>query len=99
MPEKLTWKVFTENLNTLFQLTPEGGTALEAELVEVKPGRSTSRQEQFALLFRAPQDAPVQQGMFHLEHDKIPAADLFLTPVRKDEQGLYYEAIFNRMLG
>jgi hypothetical protein len=36
--------------------------------------------------------------MFRLEHDKIGAIDLFLVPVRKDEQGLYYEAVFNRLL-
>jgi hypothetical protein len=98
MPDKLTWKDFTENLNTPFQLTPEGGTALEAELVEVKPGRSTPRQEQFSLLFRAAQDVPLQQGMFRLEHDKIGAFNLFLVPVRKDEQGFCYEAVFNRLL-
>ena len=98
MLEKLTREIFAENLNTRFRMFPQGGPVVEVELIEVKPGRSTPRQEQFAILFRAPQDAPAQQGMFRLEHDKVGAIDLFLVPVRRDEQGLYYEAVFNRLL-
>ena len=98
MLEKLTRETFTGNLNTRFRVVPEGADAVEAELVEVKPGRSTPRQEQFSLLFRGPQDVPLQQGMFRLEHDKMGAFDLFMVPVRKDEQGFYYEAVFNRLL-
>ena len=97
MLEKLTWATLTENLNTPFRVMLDGAASLELELIEVKPGRSTPRQEQFALLFRAPLDAPLQQGMFLLEHDKIGAFDLFLVPVRKDEQGFFYEAVFNRL--
>ena len=98
MLEKLTWATFTENLHTRFRITSEGVGVVEVELIEVKPGRSTPRQEQFSLLFQAPQDVPLQQGMFRLEHDKIGAFDLFMVPVRKDEQAFYYEAVFNRLL-
>lgn len=98
MLEKLTWAIFTENLNTRFRINHQDAPALEVELIEVKPGRSTPRQEQFSLLFQAPQDVPIQQGMFRLEHDKIGEFDLFLVPVRKDEQAFYYEAVFNRLL-
>ena len=97
MPEKLTWKAFTESLNTRFRIISDAA-AVEVELIEVRPGRSTPRQEQFALLFQAPQDVPLQQGMFRLEHDKIGTFDLFLVPVRKDKQAFYYEAVFNRLL-
>ena len=98
MLETLTRDTFAENVNTRFRVMLEGADAIEAELIEVKPGRSTPRQDQFSLLFRAPQDVALQQGMFRLEHDKMGAFDLFLVPVRKDEQGFYYEAIFNRLL-
>ena len=98
MLETLTRETFAENLNTRFRLMLEGANAIEAELIEIKPGRSTPRQEQFSLLFRAQQDVPLQQGVFRLEHDKIGAFDLFLVPVRKDEQACYYEAVFNRLL-
>ena len=91
-------EAFAENSNTRFRVMLEGADSVEAELVEVKPGRSTPRQEQVSLLFRAPQDVALQQGMFRLEHDKMGAFDLFLVPVRKDEHGFYYEAVFNRLL-
>jgi hypothetical protein len=98
MLETLTRETFAENLNTRFRVMPEGADAIEAELIEVKPGRSTPRQDQFSLLFRAPQDVPLQQGVYRLEHEKIGTFDLFLVPVRKDEQWFYYEAVFNRLL-
>jgi hypothetical protein len=98
MLEKLKKETLDENLNTRFRIMLDGAASMEVELIEVKPGRSTPRQEQFAILFRAPQDAPAQQGLFRLDHDKIGAIELFLVPVRKDEQGLYYEAVFNRLL-
>lgn len=98
MLEKLKKETLVENLNTRFRMMLDGAAPMEVELIEVKPGRSTPRQEQFALLFRGPQDAPAQQGVFRLEHEKIGAVDLFLVPVRKDEQGLYYEAVFNRLV-
>ncbi|MEK6302343.1 MAG: hypothetical protein AABO41_16660 [Acidobacteriota bacterium] len=98
MLEKLTKETFDENLNTRFRMMLDGAATLELELIEVRPGRSTPRQEQFSLLFRAPQDIPLQQGMFRLEHDTLGAIDLFLVPVRKDEQAYYYEAVFNLLL-
>jgi hypothetical protein len=29
-------------------------------------------------------------------HDAIGAFDLFTVPIRRDQHGLYYEAVFNR---
>lgn len=98
MLEKVTKETFAEHLNTRFRTTSQGVPSLEVELIEVKAGRSTTRQEQFSLLFRGPQDVPLPQGMFQLEHDKMGAFDLFMVPVRKDEDGFYYEAVFNRLL-
>lgn len=98
MLEKLTKETFDENLNTRFRVMLDGAATLELELIEVKPGRSTPRQEQFSLLFRAPHDVALQQGTFLLQHDKIGARELFLVPVRKDDQAYYYEAVFNRLI-
>ncbi|HYV05314.1 MAG TPA: hypothetical protein VFB82_12045 [Blastocatellia bacterium] len=98
MVEKLTRETFDENLNTQFRIMLDGAATLELELIEVKPGRSTPRQEQFSLLFQGPHEIQLHQGMFRLEHEKMRALDLFLVPVRKDEQAYYYEAVFNRLL-
>ena len=98
MLDKVTRETFAEHLNTRFRTTSQAGAPLEVELIEVKAGRSTPRQDQFSLLFRGPQDVPLQQGMFRFEHDQMGAFDLFLVPVRTDEHGFYYEAVFNRLL-
>ena len=88
---------FAENLNTRFRAILND-IAFDLELIEVKDGRSTPRQEQFSLLFRAPQDAPVEQGMYRLEHDRLEAGELFLVPVSRDDKGVCYQAIFNRII-
>jgi hypothetical protein len=67
-------------------------------LIEVIDGRSTPRQEQFSLLFRAPQDEPIQQGTYWLEHDQLGSGELFLVPVSKDDNGVCYQAVFNRLI-
>ena len=98
MVETVTKEMFDENLNTGFRILLEGNVTLELKLIEVKPGRSTPRQEQFSLLFQGPHEIQLHQGVFRLEHKKMRALDLFLVPVRKDEQAYYYEAVFNRLL-
>jgi len=98
MLEKLSKEALAESVNTTFRVVTEGAPPMEVVLVEFKPGKSIPTQEQFALIFRAPLEAPAQQGMFRMEHDAIGEFDLFLVPVRKDQQGLYYEAVFNRLI-
>ena len=88
---------FAENLNTRFRATCND-TAFDLELIEIIDGRSTPRQEQFSLMFRAPQDAPVEQGLYRLEHDRLEAGELFLVPVSRDDRGLCYQAVFNRLV-
>jgi uncharacterized protein DUF6916 len=88
---------FAENLNTRFRATGND-TAFDLELIEIIDGRSTQRQEQFSLVFRATQDAPVQQGTYHMEHDHLEAGDLFLVPFSRDDRGVCYQAVFNRII-
>jgi hypothetical protein len=59
---------------------------------------SNAMQECFSLVFQAPTTAPPMQGMYRLLHPVIGPADIFLVPFKKTEDGLYYEAIFNRLL-
>ncbi len=89
---------FVENLNTVFRARLDDSTVVEMELIEVIDRRSTPKQEQFSLLFRAPADAPTDQGTFLLEHEELAAGELFLVPVTRDEKGLYFQAVFNRLI-
>jgi hypothetical protein len=89
---------FVENLNTRFRAILEESTVIEMELIEVIDRRSTPRQEQFSLLFRAQQEAALPQGTYQLEHDHLESGELFLVPVSKDDKGVCYQAVFNRLI-
>ena len=98
MLQNLTREALAESVNTPFRVNPQSADAFEIVLIEFKPGKSIPSQEQFSLLFRAPLEAPAQQGIFQVQHDSVGEFELFLVPVRKDAQGLYYEAVFNRLI-
>jgi hypothetical protein len=50
----------------------------------------------FRLLFDGPDDVPLQQGSFQMEHPKYGSMVLFLVPVGQRDGVFKYEAIFNR---
>jgi hypothetical protein len=35
--------------------------------------------------------------MYQLQHERLGAFELFLVPVGQDQDGVYYEAVFNRL--
>src|SRR5262249_26105488 len=89
---------FAENVQSTFRLHVAPGRVLEAVLTELEEGRPSPRHEQFSLFFRAPVDAPVQQGIYRLEHAQNCAFDLFMLPIDRDANGVYYQAVFNRLV-
>lgn len=54
-------------------------------------------QEQFAIVFRGPLDAFLAQRTYQMEHPRMGTFDLFLVPIKRDEDGFLYEACFARM--
>jgi hypothetical protein len=98
MIEKLERVTFAEHLNSRFRVTDGADVTFDLELIEVTELNSNSVQEVFALLFRGPVDAPRAQNSFTLQHKTIGTFVIFLTPVKADDDGLYFEAIFNRLV-
>ena len=98
MEATLTFQVFTENLNTKFQIPVNDSQRVEVELAEISELKKTPRNEEFAIVFRGPKEAFLGQGMRPLEHDQLGKFDLFIVPIRDDDKGYYYEAVFNRFL-
>ena len=98
MTEKLERATFEEHLNSRFRVLELVNATCELELIEVTELKGTSVQEVFSLLFRGPVDAPRVQSSFTLQHDVIGDFIIFLTPVKVDNDGLYFEAIFNRLV-
>ena len=72
--------------------------SLTLVLTQCKVRLSNSMQECFSLVFQAPPEAPPVQGSYLLHHPVIGSSSIFLVPFKKTEAGLFYEAIFNRLL-
>lgn len=90
---------FSDSLNTVFQVSSDGNVDFEMTLVEVKTIVSNKIQECFSLLFRTTaNDAPPLQQLFKLKHDDLGEMQLFLVPIKKNEEGLFFEAVFNKLL-
>jgi hypothetical protein len=98
MLETLTLAIFSEHVNTKFRVYLDAEKSVEVELVEARDRGSIPTQEQFALLFIGPRDVRFDQAMYRIEHDSLGAFDLLLVPVKGNENGPGYEAVFNRLL-
>jgi hypothetical protein len=95
--EKLTAATFSETLNTTFRLNLPETAVLELELIKVEDLGSTAKQERFSVLFRGPLDRGVRQGSYSFENEKLGTFDLFIVPIGMQEDGVIYEAAFNRI--
>ena len=97
MSENLTRDAFAEQLNTKFYIhfTPEAAT--EAELVEVTELKKIYVQESFSVFFLAPLEPQFEQRIYQIEHSQLGAFELFLVAVNRKENGIKYEAVFNRL--
>jgi hypothetical protein len=91
---------FVPCLGTEFRIADEPDGAMALELVEAKhlpsqPG--TPRPAPFSLIFRGPQDRPLDQRIYTLEHDQLGRLEIFLVHIGPgtDGRGLNYQAIFN----
>jgi hypothetical protein len=104
MIDDLTKGKFAGELNGRFTIrveTPEA-TADEValELIEVTGDERLRAHgmDNFSLVFRGPNERPLPQMTYRLRNDSLGEFDLFVVPVRRDVEGVYYEAVFNRML-
>jgi hypothetical protein len=95
--EKLTAATFSETLNTTFRLNLPETDVLELELIKVEDVGSTAKQERFSVLFRGPLERGVRQGSFSFEHETLGNFDLFIVPIGREDDGIVYEAAFNRI--
>jgi hypothetical protein len=85
-------------LNTPFSIRRGDADVVELELVECKDLGSTPGQEQFSILFAGPLEPFLQQMTYEMKHETLGEVSIFLVPVRKDAEFMYYEAVFNRFI-
>ncbi len=93
--DNLHYDDFLPHLNSRFQLKADEATH-ELELTNVTENSPSPRQEQFVLLFRAPLTAPPSQSIYELTHAQLGSGTMFLVPVSRNADAIFYEAVFNR---
>ena len=98
MPDIFTIEMFADHVNSKFLMHYGDSQTAELELIRVKDVGSSERQQQFSLLFLGPLEAPILQGIYKVDHDALGRLDLFLVPIARDDKGVQYEAIFNRVV-
>jgi hypothetical protein len=98
MTQELTRDDYAANLNTDFvvNFTPEFKVTMK--LIEATEEVERFRQRAYSLLFQAPEDTPIAQGMLQVEHEKLGKFELFMVPVGKDDRGVLFESLFNKLL-
>ncbi|MEO8435574.1 MAG: hypothetical protein ABI596_11820 [Pyrinomonadaceae bacterium] len=94
----LTHEEFSRHLNTKFRIRLSESEAIESELTDVSDLLLSARQERFSLLFRGPNDKMLSQGMHAFEHDQMGPFELFIVPIERADDGIYYQAVFNRLI-
>ena len=97
MEASLTHEQFSQHVNTRFDVQLDETNATQLELVEISPLNVYPRQEEFSIILRGPLTQFLGQGVRFLSHEQMGEFELFIVPIRQDDKGFYYEAIFNRM--
>ena len=97
MEPSLTHGEFAQHANSKFQAEVDENTDVELELIDVSELKLYPQQEEFVLVFRGPLDRFLDQGVRNFKHDKMGRFEIFIVPIRQDQQGFYYEAVFNRL--
>ena len=97
MTEEMSAEMFSKHLNTIFRIPVPEAEALELELITVEEFPPSPNQERFSLIFRGPLDRGVYQGVYDFEHDALGTISIFVVPLSQKEDGVRYEAVFNRL--
>ena len=80
--------------DTAFELKATGG-ATPLKLVKVEAvGTSGRAGGAFSLLFAAPKDTALPQGIYQVVHPSFGAMEIFLVPIGSLADGAGYQAIF-----
>ncbi|HEY6229826.1 MAG TPA: hypothetical protein VIW64_01065 [Pyrinomonadaceae bacterium] len=97
MGASLTHENFAAQLNKNFRVRIDEANAVDLVLADVSELKSTSRQEQFSIVFHGPLELFLGQGLREFAHDEMGEFSLFLVPIGKGDDSYSYEAVFNRL--
>jgi hypothetical protein len=93
----LSMETFSALKNTGFHLYSGAVKIVKVELIEVKALKVRPKLNAFSLIFKGPADLALVQNTYRVKHKELRSFKLLVVPVKRDESGVYYEAIFNRL--
>jgi hypothetical protein len=97
----LTRESFSRQLNTKFSFAHKERQGVSVKLIEVNDltpkTMATSGKECFAVVFIGPRNAPLRQETYAVMHESLGKFDMLVVPIASHPEGVYYEAIFNRL--
>ncbi|HVG22434.1 MAG TPA: hypothetical protein VNI02_25570 [Blastocatellia bacterium] len=94
----LSLETFSALKNTDFNLYKGALKIVEVELVEAKALKPRRKLSAFSLVFKGPADLPLIQNTYKVRHKELKPFKLLVVPFKQDDSGMYYEAVFNRLL-
>jgi hypothetical protein len=102
---RLNSEAFTRCLNTQFRFHRRGGPSAVLKSFAVnhwEPAASRSRTraargECFSVMFLSPDSTRLAQDSYAVEHESLGKFQMLIVPMGESNQGLYYEAVFNRL--
>jgi hypothetical protein len=99
MTELMKRDDFARHLNTRFLVRLEGEPTRELELIEAKQTILNEWQDEFSLLFRSADANAFDQGTYRVTHEGLGELDIFLVPIKRDKDGIIYQAVYNLLPG
>ena len=97
---------FSPYIGENFQLTTQENAIVDLKLTEVTDRSARvntadkgKRQECFSMIFQGTGNAQLPQSTYTFKHNKMGQFDLFIVPVGRNQAGVEYEAVINRIMG
>lgn len=91
-------KDFAKHVNSTFQVINDPGGAYSLTLTRLTEFRRGPRFQVFSLYFHGSGERILPQRIYKLNHAMLDEIDLFLVPIGKDQDGVTYEAAFDRLV-
>jgi hypothetical protein len=98
MNTRPTLDEFEAQKETVFQATWDTADPLDLKLVAIRLLHTAPHNIQFAVEFLGEPTRALAQGTQLVRHPVMGDMDIFMTPIKKTNDGFIYEAIFNYML-
>lgn len=96
----LNREIFSRYLNTSFSFSHKNVGRVGVKLIEVydlTPKATPAGKECFGVVFVGPRGQALKQETYSVKHESLGSFEMLVSPMAPRKEGVYYEAIFNRL--